>query len=96
MEADIKLCEELLAMDSFPGDKPGSKTSSAAAAAGAAASADGRLTEERRGEIMTRLNKHRSSASSASARGIFPTYTRGADIVAARRGSTRDATRGAT
>jgi len=67
MEADIKLCEELLAMDSFPGDKPGSKTSSAAAAAGAAASADGRLTEERRGEIMTRLNKHRSSASSASA-----------------------------
>ena len=67
MEADIKLCEELLAMDSFPSDKPGSKTSSAAAAAGAAASADGRLTEERRGEIMTRLNKHRSSASSASA-----------------------------
>jgi hypothetical protein len=34
-------------------------------------------------------------ASSASARGIFPTYTRGADIVATRRGSTRDATRGA-
>ena len=67
MEADIKLCEELLAMDKFPGDKPGPKKSSGAAAAEASASADGRLTDERRGEIMTRLNKHRSSASSASA-----------------------------
>ena len=67
MEADIKLCEELLAMDKFPGDKPGPKKSSGAAAAEASASADGRLTDERRGEIMTRLNKHRSSASSVSA-----------------------------
>ena len=53
-------------MDKFPGDKPGPKKSSGAAAA-EASSADGRLTDERRGEIMTRLNKHRSSASSASA-----------------------------
>ena len=66
MEADIKLCEELLAMDSFPGGKPGSKPSSGAAAAETAASADGRLTDERRGEIMTRLNKHRSSASASA------------------------------
>ena len=72
MEADIKLCEELLAMDSFPGDKSGSKKSSGAAAAESAASADGRLTDERRGEIMTRLNKHRSSASSASASADAP------------------------
>ena len=54
-------------MDKFPGDKPGPKKSSGAAAAEASASADGRLTDERRGEIMTRLNKHRSSASSVSA-----------------------------
>jgi|TARA_B110000259_G_scaffold40682_1_gene46562 hypothetical protein len=63
MEADIKLCEELLAMDSFPGDKAGTKKPFSAVTSVDANSAQdgGRLTDARRGEIMLRLNKHKSS-----------------------------------
>ena len=121
MEADIKLCEDLLAMDNFnvkgetrerpdretPGRRPtppergssperkigpraihqtplpsltrasppspthpgGAGKSSAEIAADAAAAASGRLTDERRGEIMNRLNKHKESTRLASGSG---------------------------
>ena len=62
MEADIKLCEELLAMDSFNDGKGPKRDTGAAARVG-------RLTEERRGEIMTRLNKHRSAKTASSPTG---------------------------
>jgi len=69
MEADIKLCEELLAMDTFQ-DAKGDRRSYGENAADAAAAASGRLTEARRGEILNRLEKHRKGpASSASGSG---------------------------
>ena len=61
MEADIKLCEELLAMDSFNDGKGPKRDTGAAAASGG--------SPRRRGEIMTRLNKHRSAKTASSPTG---------------------------
>ena len=73
-------------MDSFPSDKAGSKKSAGDGGASASAAQDGRLTDERRGEIMTRLNKHRSrDSSSKSTSGAEPKKDPGVMTAAERR-----------